>query len=134
MSETVDVTVKLPVPEVDKQWSIKLSGGPFIYRAEFEQAPIVSATVMVEMTRKTAGFIVGRYYGGGGEMGEIAEEIRAAFARKDADRKPCPVMVCHYGGDRDRPSRQCTDLSGMQHPRRPCKLAEGHEKDGSAHE
>ena len=42
---TVPVTVNLPAPEDGHQWSTRLTGGPFTYRAEFEQTPIVPATV-----------------------------------------------------------------------------------------
>ena len=134
----VPLTVYLPQPPEGMEWQIREPVPQREYYAgkmvniEAVLRPIVSATVMVEMPRD----IVEGMVASAEELeldrspgDRMIAAFRAALARKP-DAKPCPVMVhLLISGSR---FAACIDESDKT--RRPCKLTEGHEKDGSAHE
>ena len=112
---TVPVTVNLPAHE-GKEWiQVFDVADDHVAAVSWELRPIVSATVMVEMTREDAEEWANHVVGS-----RLIENVRSAV-RAALARKPCPVMVTvtpnpkHYG----------------IWPSRPCKLTEGH---GGEHE
>ena len=140
MSETVDVTVKLPRPPAGKEWHhapLRWPNDPDWMQYDeasttivWKLRPIVSATVMVEMSRDDARRSAERCSIHDFNLEECdTNNLRcrlATAARAALARRPCPVMVCAlYGGK----SKDCWRKD--THEQRPCKLSEGH---GGGHE
>ena len=151
----VPLTVYVDPPPDGKEWHEKWlynaldpEINQYVVHVEWRLRPVVSATVMVEMTREDAEVIADRFQRGhytNAAESRMAEAFTVALARKPCgrkdwhtahddcngrlpNRKPCPVMVCGlrqtacYSDEPDR----CLD-------RRPCKHKDG-EGHGGGHE
>ena len=150
MSETVDVTVKLPRPPEGMEWHDDIENTWACDDTHIiKLRPIVPATVMVEMTRGDARAFENQLWVEGSLYDRIAFACRAALARKPEppcrycgrgeqqhdsniciryQAKPCPVKVCW----RFNKFTGCDALDNSScMARRPCKHTEGH---GGEHE
>ena len=122
----VPLTVYLPV-RANREWVVIEQGThetakETVATITLAARPIGPATVTVKIQRTTAWAFAGNAVA----TREMERELHAACHAALA-LKPCPVMVV---GECDC----CPDAeSRRQRHRRPCKLTEGHGKDGSAH-